>query len=127
MAFTAARIPSKQRRLRHLAGAASVNSRRSLLSHRSILSIASERSILSIGSSYSILSIGSCGSVLSIGSVGSFGSALSSLSFASLGSALSGLSRWSLLAWRGDHAAPDEHPPLSITVDESEPDKHCQS
>jgi len=118
MASTASRIPSKQRRLRHPAGAASVNSRRSLVSHRSILSIASERSILSIGS---------CGSVLSIGSVGSFGSALSSLSFASLGSALSGLSRWSLLAWRGDHSAPDEHPPLSITVDESEPDKHCQS
>ena len=111
MAFLASRIPSKQRRLRH----ASVNSRRSLLSHRSILSIASERSILSIGSSYSILSIGSCGSILSVGSVGSFGSALS------------GLSRWSLLAWRGDHAAPDEHPPLSITVDESEPDRHCQS
>lgn len=100
---------------------------KSLRSHRSILSIASEGSILSIGSSYSVLSVGSCGSILSIGSIGSAGSALSSFSFASLGSALSGLSRWSLLAWRGDHTAPDEHPPFTITVEEPQPEQHCQS
>ncbi|NLE81221.1 MAG: hypothetical protein GX610_16890 [Rhodococcus sp.] len=103
---------------------------------RSILSIRSEGSILSIGSAYSILSIGSVGSILSIGSVGSAGSALSTGSLASaasvgsLGSALSGLSRWSLMAWRGDHEAPEEHPQLVVMADEHDlPDQtsHSQS
>jgi hypothetical protein len=86
--------------------------------HRSILSIGSEGSILSIGSAYSILSIGSVGSVLSVGSAFSFASVISSASFASLGSALSGMSRWSMLAWRGDHTSPETHPDLRVVPDE---------
>ncbi len=58
--------------------------------------------------------------MLSVGSAFSFASVISSASFASLGSALSGLSRWSMMAWRGDHSAPETHPDLRVVPDEPE-------